>query len=143
MRVIVSQLYPEARTWFPFTQFFQSKLSDWLSQKASMWQVFDETYGTDYTLIFRMSAKRDISQTEIVGPTVFRRTKDVEYTIFLPFDGSLSYDNQDLLLAATRCVTAVSEILTKLQICVDGIAVSSDSFIKELIVDPKSVEEPK
>ncbi len=39
----------------------------------------------DSELMFRVSAKRGINRPEILGPTVYRKTREVEFTIFLPF----------------------------------------------------------
>ena len=36
--------------------------------------------------MFRVSAKRAICDNEIFGPSVFKKTKDIEFTVFLPFD---------------------------------------------------------
>ena len=36
--------------------------------------------------MFRISAKQGIPTSEIRGPTIFKKDKSVEFTIFLPFD---------------------------------------------------------
>ena len=56
-----------------------------LTERIAPSEMFVKRYGDDFNLIFRMSAKSGIDETQILGPTVFKRDKDVEYSIYLPF----------------------------------------------------------
>lgn len=85
MNVYVSQVYPEAGASYPFTHRFQRFVSKAITDRITSSDSFVRKYGEDFDLIFRMSAKSGIQNTEIKGPTVFKRDKDVEYTIFLPY----------------------------------------------------------
>lgn len=69
----------------PFATYFQRFLSDKLTDQAYPTSTFIDKYGSDYSLIFRLSAKHELDANEICGPTVFRKDKDVEFTIFVPF----------------------------------------------------------
>jgi hypothetical protein len=86
MNVYFSQIYVESKACFPFSHFFQKLLSQEVSAVTQVSEKFIKLYGVDYALMFRISAKSLLEKNEILGPTVFRKTKDVEYTIYLPFD---------------------------------------------------------
>ena len=96
MSIYVSQIYPEAGVSYPFNHRFQKYLSDLVSAKVGTSKKFADLYGPEYDLIFRMSAKEGLAKPEIKGPTVFKRDKDVEYTVFLPFDRSVEMDAKTL-----------------------------------------------
>ena len=86
MNVFFSQIYIEPGVDFPFSYHFQRRLSEQVTSLVMPSARFLAKYGDDYKLIFNVSAKQVIQVNEIRGPTVFKKTKDVEYTAFLPFD---------------------------------------------------------
>ena len=47
---------------------------------------FENRYGADWDVILRISAKCGLTENELRGPTVFKKDKHVEFTIFLPYD---------------------------------------------------------
>ena len=86
MKVYFGQCYIQVNVQFPFTCHFQRTLSEEVSAVVLPSSRFIKKYGDDYRLIFNVSAKKAIQENEIKGPTVYRRARDVEFTIFLPFD---------------------------------------------------------
>jgi hypothetical protein len=80
------QIYIEAGVDFPFSYHAQILLSNSISPLLEVSPKFLANYGKGFELMFNISAKRRLSDNEIKGPTVFKKTKDVEYTIFLPYD---------------------------------------------------------
>jgi hypothetical protein len=86
MKVFVSQLNIQPGVSFPFSHVMQSLLHETLSALAVPSPAFTDKYGADFNLIVRLSAKREPKQNEIKGPTVFKKEKEVEYTLFLPFE---------------------------------------------------------
>jgi hypothetical protein len=86
MNVWFGQIYIEAGVNFPLNHLFQRRLSQEITALAQPSPKFIEEYGSDFNLIFRISAKKKLQDNEIRGPTVFRKGKNVEYTVFLPFD---------------------------------------------------------
>lgn len=84
MKIFVGQIYIKAGVVFPFSLRFQRWLGDALSERVEASEKFRNAFGTDFGLGFRISAKEGIDQPEIKGPTVFKRDKNVEFTIFLP-----------------------------------------------------------
>lgn len=86
MKVFFGQIYIEPGVSFPWSWKFQSYLSSAITETIGPSEYFTGKYGSDWSLGFRISAKRNLGSNEICGPTVFRKAKDVEFTIFLPYD---------------------------------------------------------
>src|SRR5580704_1479285 len=86
MKVYFSQIYIKPGVSFPFSHHFQVHLSNVITDLVVPSPSFVEKYGDDFDIVFRISAKREIRDNEIKGPTVFNKEKDIEYTVFLPFD---------------------------------------------------------
>jgi hypothetical protein len=86
MKVHFGQIYIQTGVTFPFSFLFQYHLSEEVSALVTRSAQFTQQYGPDWELMFRISAKRSILDNEVRGPTIFRKDKDVEFTIFLPFD---------------------------------------------------------
>ena len=85
MKIYFGQLYIQAGISFPFNSSFQRFLSEEVSKLVEMNPKFEQSYGTEYELMFRISAKKELLTNEICGPTIFKKEKDIEYTIFLPY----------------------------------------------------------
>ncbi|HAB15340.1 MAG TPA: hypothetical protein DCE44_02705 [Verrucomicrobiales bacterium] len=86
MKVHFGQVYIEPGVALPFSHHFQRRLSEEITALVTSSTKFTQRYGEDWELMFRISAKRTICDNEIRGPSVFKNDKDVEFTIFLPFD---------------------------------------------------------
>jgi hypothetical protein len=85
MIIRCSQIYIEPGVNFPFSHIAIKYIDEGISDLVVPSAKFIHKYGDDYRLIFNISAKHSLEENEIRGPTVFKRTKDVEYSIFLPF----------------------------------------------------------
>ena len=85
MRVSVGQIYIKAGVSFPFSTGMQRWLGEELSSLASDAAIFVGRYGQDFSLVIRISAETGTSENQLKGPTVFKKERDVEYTIFLPY----------------------------------------------------------
>ncbi len=86
MKVFFRQTYIETGATFPFSVHFQRRMTEVVTSLVVPSAKFLSKYGDDYDLIFNVSAKRGLQENEIRGPGIYRRTKDVEYSVFLPFD---------------------------------------------------------
>jgi hypothetical protein len=85
MEIYIGQIYIEANVNFCFSHVFQNYLHTFLSENIITNKPFEEKY-QNYNFMFRMSAKKGLTQNEIKGPTIYKKDKDIEYSIFLPFD---------------------------------------------------------
>ena len=109
MKVYFSQIYIRPGVSFPFSHNFQKCMSKEVTAVTVPSAMFIEKYGRDFDLIFRMSAKNSIRDNEIRGPTVFKKEKQIEYSIFLPYDVIANQPNPErsaleFLLSGVRCV---------------------------------------
>ena len=86
MRVFIGQIYIKPGVDFPFSHQMQGWLGEQLSSMANPSAEFVRKYGADFALVVRVSADTGIVENRIKGPTIFKKTRDVEYTVFLPFD---------------------------------------------------------
>lgn len=86
MNVILTQAYIEPGVKFPFSHVMQAFLDGELSALASPSAAFTKKYGPDFNLVLYLSAKRELTNTEIKGPGIYKKTRDIEYTLFLPFE---------------------------------------------------------
>src|ERR1700733_5134476 len=86
MNIWVSQIYVTPGVRFPFSWRMQVRLSDKLTSLVGPSPEFQARYGGGYEVGVNLSAKTGIDANVIAGPTVFKKTKSVEYTLFLPFD---------------------------------------------------------
>jgi hypothetical protein len=86
MNVYVAQSYFKPGAKFPFSHRMQVWMSKELSSLAKHCTEFERKYGAAYELTIQLSADRQTRDNEIRGPAVYKKTKDVEYTLFLPYD---------------------------------------------------------
>lgn len=85
MKVIFSQIYIQAGVNFNFSHQFQIFLSRKVSELLCVSKKFLKLHDKDYTIIFRISAKKELTANEIKGATIYKKDKDIEFTIFLPY----------------------------------------------------------
>ena len=153
MQIYVSQVYIENDTHYGFSNHFQHKIREELTSLMVPSPFFVQEYGEDFSIIFRMSAKRrfkrrplhkqHFEQTEIWGPTVFRKAKDVEYTIFLPYYDKENNSPERLKNALTRLLDAINYVFAEfLKMQTDDLVQHKDRIIAEILDDPTMVYGP-
>jgi hypothetical protein len=135
MKIYVTQIYIQAGVGFPFTHRFQQFISRELTNRVQLSERFIEQYGEDFDLTFNMSAKSEIADTEIKGPTVFRRDKDVEYTIFLPFDDQ-TQDSDLLHSIVVKLLAGIVRVLDDLKFDTTRLSGDSLSLADHVVNDP-------
>ncbi len=104
MNIYVSQIYTEPGTSFPFSHLFQKWLSGELSRLAAPLEQWSKKYDEEFSLMLRLNAKKKISSVELRGPTVFKKSKDVEMTIFIPHNG-YDYNDPDKCKAPLKLIS--------------------------------------
>jgi hypothetical protein len=141
MQVSFTQVYIEGGVNFPFSHLFQRRLSEALTALVEPSAMFLKKYGEDFELIFYMSAKRGLFENEIRGPTVFKKAKDVEYKVFLPFDLIMRYDDAPRH-AVMFLLKGVCEVLERLEIDKTRLIGQQESIIEGICSDPTMLAEP-
>lgn len=84
MNIFFGQIYLAPDAVFPFS----FKFNNWLAEEVAKHVVDSDGFRGAYPGImrlgFRISARKSLNSIDLRGPTIFRRAKDVEFTIFLP-----------------------------------------------------------
>jgi hypothetical protein len=117
-------------------------MSDEITAVVAPSAQFLEKYGSDFKLIFNVSAKNTIDDNEIRGPTVFKKTKDVEYTVFLPFD-TISHSSEVYQCALTFLLKGVCSVLESLGIDTARIVGQQELMIRDICLDPTMFKEQR
>ena len=139
MTIYFGQIYGVLGASFPFSTRFQLRLGAEVTSRLSASAAFDLKYGRDWKLIFRISAKTSISVCEVRGPTMFRKAKNVEYSIFLPFD--VIQGQEDIALAAlNHLLPAVTETLNTLGFDVGCLEREAMTIAKTIAADPQTYD---
>ncbi|MES2707944.1 MAG: hypothetical protein V4726_15230 [Verrucomicrobiota bacterium] len=141
MKVHFGQIYIQPGVTFPFSFKFQHRMSEEITALVKPSQNFTQKYGDDWDLIFRISAKRDIIGNEIRGPSVFRKTKDVEFSIFLPFD-IIQRDVSACQSATEFLLQGICSVLETLEIETSVIHGRKSALVESICSDP-TMFEPK
>ena len=142
MKIFVGQIYIEAGINYPFSHIFQRWISNEFSNLVSSSQEFDRKY-PEFNLVFNMSAKAELASPLIKGPTVFKNTKDVEYSIFLPYFKHERSDPRSLREPLKLFLDAVITVLQGLGADASELLGRSDSLIEHILADPEMIKKAK
>ena len=141
MKVYFTQVYIEPGVTFPFSCEFQRRLAEEVSAVAEPSATFNNRYGNEFDLHFYISAKSALQVNEIRGPSVSRKNKDVEYTVFLPFD--VISRRADAPQYALNCLLkGVCDVFDVLEIEKTKLLAKKDSIIDGICSDSTMRAEP-
>lgn len=135
MIIFVSQVYI-GKGDYEFSHIFQKYTSSELTRLSKISPKFISTYDEDFKLIFRMSAKTALKENEVRGPTIFKKDKDVEYTIFLPFDNDTPMTNEKRKFGLQHLFLGIIEVLRKYDIDTSQIENEQTRIIETVLSDP-------
>src|SRR4051812_3762329 len=135
MTIHFGQIYVQPGVSLPFTHRFQLRLSEAISALVEPSPAFAEKYGSDYELMFRISAKKGLHDNEVVGPTVFRKARDVEYTVFLPFD-VITRSSEVPRTALRYLLEGVYSVFESLDIDSSRVVGAQESIVEGICSDP-------
>jgi len=135
MNIYVGQIYIKLGVKFEFSYIFQRYIHSFLTENSIPSVEFVDKF-QDYELIFNMSAKKDIKDNEIKGPAIFKKTKKVEYSIFLPFD--VIMQNADYNYWALKYLfKGIYEVYDKYGFNYNSIKNNEEKTIKYILSDEK------
>jgi hypothetical protein len=140
VRIHYTQIYVQPGILFPFTHIWQKRMSEWATNATTPSEAFKQTYGEDWNLGFNVSAKQSIDHTEIRGPQRFKKDREVEFTMFLPYD-VVQLQDEPLRAAVRLTVEATVEVLQRLQIDTDPMSSDATRFIEHLMACDGVVKE--
>ena len=136
MNVYVSQIYIQAGVNFPFSHHFQLHLSQELTKRVEPSALFINTYGEDFSLMFRMSAKAELTLPEIKGPAVYRKDKDVEFSIFLTYDKQKKQGPTEYRQALRELMDQIIIVLERLEIDTSKLRLDAHALIESICTTP-------
>lgn len=134
MKVSFTQIYIQAGASFPFSAAFQRALREKFEAAAVPSEAFLKRYGSDWSVHFWISAKRDIHATEICGPSTSRKRKSQEWTLFLP-SSVLSKRNDPNRAACAEVVGCACAVLDKIGVSTGTLALHQDELSSDLVLD--------
>jgi hypothetical protein len=141
MRIHFGQIYVEPGVDFPFSHTFQHRLAIEITALVEPSAKFVKEFGKDFELMFNVSAKRAIHDNEIRGPTVFRKAKDAEYTVFLPFD-VITGQTDAPRRALKFLLKGICDVFDLLEIDKAKLLDKEEAIIEGICSDPTMLEEP-
>ncbi len=141
MKIHVAQIYVEPGTSFPFSHLWQRWMSAELSARAVPSKKFVTKYGDDFELMIRISAKKKLTDNEVRGPSIFRKQKDVEYTLFLPYDVIIEAPN-GCRVAMEFILRGIVDIFAAAHIDAKGLEAQQLYLIDHACSDPSMFEKP-
>jgi hypothetical protein len=115
---------------------FQGRISEILSELIQPSDDFVRKYGSNFEIVFYLSAKKNIPKPEIAGPGVYKKTREIEYTIFLPHDGSEAKALGDYAGPMRALLAGVHDVLDRLRLDTSGLDRKADSIVREITSDP-------
>jgi hypothetical protein len=135
VEVSFSQLYIEAGANLPFSHVFQRYISNETTAAVRPSPQFAKRYGPGFNLGFNISAKRGLKDNEIAGPSVMKKAKEIEYTIFLPFD-VVERQPEPARSALEFLFAGVCSVLGSLHIDATTLRENKESLIRQICSDP-------
>lgn len=143
MRIFVGQIYVKPGITFPFSLKFQKWLGDALSARVEVSEQFSRAYGPNFGLGLRISAKEDIEQPEIKGPTVFKKAMNVEFTIFLPHKVRNHHETKNALALLQQVLRSVVHVLELLNLDATRVLTESNLLETEFLNTHGLLDAPK
>jgi len=141
MKLSICQVYVKAGVSFPFSHVMQRWVGGELSVLVTPSEKFVRKYGEYSSLVIFMSAERGTRKNRVVGPGVNRKTRDVEYTVFLPFDVVTRAPN-GCRSALEFLMDGIESVLRKAAIEVAAISSQRDRIIEKVCQDPAMLSAP-
>ena len=168
MQVFITMFPVEKGAEFPFSIVFQQYIFEQFTSLVAPSPWFSAKYGDDWRIIFRISAnwspdEEDTAKgvklsegakvklaryrsftseplrVEVRGPTVFKKDKDVEYSIFLPFRRVIESENPPIT-ALNYIFTGVYSVLEKMEIDTSRLRAEQERIVKHVCSEPKMFE---
>ena len=135
MAIYFRQIYVEVGVTYPFSHHFQKYLSSEATKLALITKSFETSYGSDWDVILNFSAKKNIEVIELNGPSIYKKDKDVEFTIFLPYKRFSSIEKVIHQYIESTCV-----VLTTLGFNSNDLAEHNNMLVDEIMKNPKMFE---
>lgn len=141
MKVFLGQIYGEPGVSFPFSHHMQTWLGNQLSDLATPSSEFLKKYSADFDLMVRVSARTKSAEVEVKGPTVFKKTKDVEYTVFLPYEVIVAAED-GCRAAMDLLMNGIQEVFARAHIEAPEFEAKKASMVEGVCSDAAMLKQP-
>lgn len=141
MRISISQIYVKPNINFPFSSRMQRWLSDEITSVVSTTNEFTNKFGEEFNLKIRISADDEIVDNKIMGPTIFKKDKDVEYTLFLPYR-IISESSEGCRVALEFILSGIHVIFQKVGIDTEKLVVKFPNIVEVVCSDSTMLKKP-
>lgn len=124
-------LSPELRN--PFSSTTHGVLVDKFNERFATWEGFFRAY-EGYDLAFIIVTDEGVGKLEVKGPTVFRKTKTVDFSIFLPenIDTLVPENPQDFRIYLDWVFSGISSAIVRYGVSQEDIEIIKDECLLEL-----------
>ena len=120
----------------PFSFEFQAFVSRQIESLVDASPLFLQKYDHEYAIHIRMSVRGGTDTTNVLGPDIYRITKELEFGVHLPFDVILRADD------GPRCALrflfeGIRTILQKYDIATAKLDANEKQIIETICADPQ------
>jgi hypothetical protein len=136
MKIYIGQIYIQVGISFPFSHLFQSFLGTKITELVEPSPKFIKLHGEDYCLGIRISAKKELAVNEIKGATIYKKDKDIEFTIFLPYT-FIMQNTEPNREALKYLFEGIYEVLGKYEINVSMLKSEQNMIIDKIMSSPE------
>jgi hypothetical protein len=142
MKLGFRQIYIRPGASLPFSHHMQHLLRDQLSAAEGDAEEFVRRHGQDFKLVTNISAEVGTKENQIKGPTMFKRTRDVEYSLFLPYDAIAGASAMGRHVAAEFLLDGIRSIFQQAGVGVTHLDEKRGLLIERICSDPSMLSEP-
>jgi hypothetical protein len=140
VRIYFGQIYVKPGIEFPFTHVMQVYLGERITALVSDSDPFIQRFGADWTLTVRISADDDLAHTKILGPTLFRKDHEVEFSLFLPYRVIVA--EADVVRAALRAIlTGTLDVLSRVGLDPGRVVAARELIVEEIVARPEMLRD--
>lgn len=141
MKVSIGQIYVKPGINFPFTHLMQLWLGEELSSIITSTPEFSKKFSPNYDLTIRISADDQIIENKIKGPTIYKKDKDVEYTVFLPYK-IITVSPEGCRLAVEFLVDGIITVLHNAGLDTEVLNAKKEIIVIHICSEPSMLKKP-
>ena len=141
MTILFTQIYTEADVNFPFSNDLLRFLDESVSNVTDPSTFYVNKFGNDFKIRIYINAQSNKLKNEIRGPRVYRKTKDIEYVIVLPYT-VINKHSDHRQIALDFLFQGVIEILNQMEIDTHNLSEKVKTLIATILSNKLMFEDP-
>ncbi|MBK6683457.1 MAG: hypothetical protein IPG45_03220 [Deltaproteobacteria bacterium] len=141
MNVSFRQVYLKPGISFPFSHLMQIRLSAEVSALVEASPAFLSKFGPDWELVVNVSAETTTDANVLKGPAVFKRAREVEYTVLLPYD-AVPRNAGGCRKALELLIEGIRSVLERLDLDTQQFEAKAPSIVEAIASDPTMLTHP-